>query len=326
MKLFQKRTSGKILKIFFATDIHGSDRCFRKFINAAQFYGANVLILGGDITGKVVVPVTKISAGTYRATVHHQVQEVSESDLPNLFKEIRSNGFYYYVTTPDETEFLAQNPKAREEMFHSVIRESLTGWFELAEQRLKGTGVQVFVSPGNDDDDVVVSAINQGPFVINPDESVREIEEGVWMLSFGWSNRTPWDSPRELDDSEIGRRLEHLAPQIPLFENAVFNIHVPPYNTPLDKAPQLTADLKPVVEAGEVQMASVGSTAVRDFILKYQPLLGLHGHIHESAGITKLGRSTCINPGSEYSDGTLKGALVTIDTGKGSLMRQLIAG
>lgn len=326
MKLFQKRTSGKTLKIFFATDIHGSDRCFRKFINAAQFYGANVLILGGDITGKVVVPVTKISGSTYRATVHHQVQDVSESELPQLFKEIRSNGFYYYVTTPDETEFLTQNPKAREEMFHRVIKESLTGWFQLAEERLKGTGVQVFVSPGNDDDDAVVSAINQGPFVINPDESVREIEEGVWMLSFGWSNRTPWDSPRELDDSEIAQRLERLAPQIPLFENAVFNIHVPPYNTSLDKAPQLTADLKPVVEAGEIQMASVGSVAVKDFILKYQPLLGLHGHIHESAGITKLGRSTCINPGSEYSDGTLKGALVTIDTGKGNLMRQLIAG
>ncbi len=326
MRLFQKRSAGKTLKIFFATDIHGSDRCFRKFINAAQFYGANVLILGGDITGKVVVPVTKISSSTYRATVHHQVQEVSESELPQLFKEIRSNGFYYYVTTADETEFLTQNPEAREEMFHRVIRESLTTWFELAEERLKGTGVQVFVSPGKDYDDTVVSAINQGPFVINPDETVREIEDGVWMLSFGWSNRTPWDSPRELDDSEIGSRLERLALQVPQFDQAVFNIHVPPFNTPLDKAPQLTADLKPIVEAGEVQMASVGSAAVRDFILKYQPLLGLHGHIHESAGITKLGRSTCINPGSEYSDGTLKGALVTIDTGKGSLMRQLIAG
>ncbi len=326
MKLFQKRPIGKTLKIFFATDIHGSDRCFRKFINAAKFYGANVLILGGDITGKVVVPVTKISGGTYRAMVHHQVQDVSESELPQLFKEIRSNGFYYYVTTPDETEFLSQNPDARDEMFHRVIRESLTTWFELAEERLKGTGVQVFVSPGNDDDETVVSAINQGPFVINPDETVREIEDDVWMLSFGWSNRTPWNSPRELDDSEIGHRLERLVRQVPEFYQAVFNIHVPPFNTPLDKAPQLTDDLKPVVEAGEVQMASVGSVAVRDFILKYQPLLGLHGHVHESAGITKLGRSTCINPGSEYSDGTLKGVLVTIDIGKGSLMRQLIAG
>ncbi|MDA8193492.1 MAG: metallophosphoesterase [Thermaerobacter sp.] len=326
MKWFQKRPAGKSLKIFFATDIHGSDRCFRKFINAAEFYGANVLILGGDITGKVVVPITKTSGGLYRATVHHQLQEVSERELPQLFKEIRSNGFYYYVTTRDEMEFLSQHPAAREEMFHRVIKDSLAAWFELAEERLKGTGVQVFVSPGNDDDDSVVSAINAGPFVVNPDETVREIAEGVWMLSFGWSNRTPWDSPRELDDNAIGQRLEHLVRQMPGFEHAIFNIHVPPYNTPLDKAPQLTADLKPVVEAGEVQMTSVGSVAVRDFILKYQPLLGLHGHIHESAGITKLGRTTCINPGSEYSDGTLKGALVTIDMAKGSVMRQLIAG
>ena len=326
MKWFQTRRGGKSVKIFFATDIHGSDRCFRKFINAANFYGANVLILGGDIAGKVVVPVVKVSGTRYRATVHHQTQEVEESELPQLFKEIRSNGFYYYVTTQDEMDFLAQNPAAREAMFHHVIKDSLVSWFELAEERLRGTGVQVFVSPGNDDDDAVIEALSTGPFVINPDETVREIEEGIWMLSFGWSNRTPWDSPRELDEPDIADRLERLALTVPNFDQAVFNIHVPPYNTPLDKAPQLTADRKPVVEAGEVQMASVGSVAVREAILKYQPLLGLHGHIHESAGIVKLGRSTCINPGSEYADGTLKGALVSIDPAKGSLMRQLIAG
>lgn len=326
MKLFSKRPAGKTVKIFFATDIHGSDRCFRKFINAAKFYGANILILGGDITGKVVVPILKLPNGVYHATVHHQVQEVGENELPQLYRDIRSNGFYYYMSTPDELEYLTNHPEAREKMFHQVIRESLHAWFELAEERLRGTGVQVYVSPGNDDDATVIKALEEGPFVINPDETVREIEERVWMLSFGWSNRTPWDSPRELDDGEIARRLELLAPQIPDFEQAVFNIHVPPFNTPLDRAPRLTADLKPIVEAGEVQMASVGSSAVRDCILKYQPLLGLHGHIHESAGITKLGRTTSINPGSEYSDGTLKGVLVNIDTSKGSLMRQLIAG
>ncbi len=326
MKLFGKRNGSAPTRIFFATDIHGSERCFRKFINAAQFYGVNILILGGDITGKVVVPIIQEAAGIYRATVHHQVQKVSESDLPQLFKEIRSNGFYYYVTTPDEVEFLNDHPEAREEMFHRVIKDSLKTWFELAEERLAGTGVRVYVSPGNDDDEAVVESLNEGPFVINPDESVQEIAEGLTMLSFGWSNRTPWDSPRELEEEEIRRRLEQMAAQVPDFNSTIANIHVPPFNTPLDKAPRLTAELKPVVEAGEVQMASVGSVAVREFILKHQPLLGLHGHIHESAGIVKLGKSTCINPGSEYSDGTLKGALVTIDRQKGAVMRQLIAG
>lgn len=325
MKLFGKRTDSAAVKIFFATDIHGSERCFRKFINAAQFYGVNVLILGGDITGKVVVPVIEESGG-FRATVHNQLQKVSRSELPQLFKEIRSNGFYYYLTTPDEVDFLNEHPEAREEMFHRVIKDSLKEWFELAEERLQGTDVKVYVSPGNDDDDAVLDALNEGPFVINPDETVREIADGITMMSFGWSNRTPWDSPRELDEEEITRRLERMAREVNKFDSTIANIHVPPYNTSLDKAPRLTNDLKPIVEAGEVQMASVGSVAVREFILKHQPLLGLHGHIHESAAITKLGKSTCINPGSEYSDGTLKGALVTIDIRKGTLMRQLIAG
>lgn len=291
-----------------------------------RFIMLRCLFLGGDITGKVVVPIFRESNGTYRATVHHQEQTVSESDLPQLCRDIRSNGFYYYVTTREEAEYLRDNAEAREALFHRVIRESLAEWWDLAAERLKGKGVQVYISPGNDDDDAVIESLREAPFVINPDETVREIADGVWMLSFGWSNRTPWNSPRELDEPEIARRLERLAAGVPDMRNAIFNIHVPPFNTPLDKAPRLTSDLKPVVEAGEVQMASVGSTAVRDFIMRYQPLLGLHGHIHESAGIIKLGRTTCINPGSEYADGTLKGALVTVDTGRSQVARQLIAG
>src|SRR6266568_2674048 len=57
--------------IFFATDIHGSERCFIKFINAAKFYQADVLILGGDITGKAMVPIVRQANGAsirYRAT------------------------------------------------------------------------------------------------------------------------------------------------------------------------------------------------------------------------------------------------------------------
>jgi Icc-related predicted phosphoesterase len=317
---------GETLKIFFATDIHGSDKCFRKFLNAAKFYGVDVLILGGDVTGKVVVPIVEAAGGRYEATFRHQALVVGREELPNLERDIRTSGFYYYLTNPDELRHATEHPEYQAEIFRRVMQQSLREWLELAEERLNGSGVQVYMSPGNDDEDFVAEALSGSSFVVNPDGTVRELAPGVPMLSFGYSNRTPWNSPREMDETEIAGELDRLAAQIPDMTRAVFNIHVPPFNTAIDKAPKLTEDLKPVVEGGELQMVSVGSTAVRDALLKYQPLLGLHGHIHESAGVVKLGRTQAINPGSEYSDGTLKGALVTIDVKRATLQRQLVAG
>jgi len=130
------------------------------------------------------------------------------------------------------------------------------------------------------------------------------------MLSVGWSNHTPWDTPRECSEEELEARIDALAAQIEDMETAIFNIHVPPYGTGLDDAPELDENLKPV-QGGKV-MKPVGSTAVRDAILEHQPLLALHGHIHESRGIQKLGRTTCINPGSVYGEGTLQGVIVEL--------------
>jgi uncharacterized protein len=77
---------------------------------------------------------------------------------------------------------------------------------------------------------------------------------------------------------------------------------------------------------GEPKMIPVGSTAVRDAILKYQPMLALHGHIHESSGIRKLGTTTLVNPGSEYAEGILRGALIDLDPEKGLIDVKLVTG
>jgi Icc-related predicted phosphoesterase len=69
----------------------------------------------------------------------------------------------------------------------------------------------------------------------------------------------------------------------------------------------------------------VGSTAVRDALLGIQPLLGLHGHIHESGGMRRLGRTIAINPGSDYGTGVLNGALITLELDKVSA-HQLVRG
>jgi Icc-related predicted phosphoesterase len=107
---------------------------------------------------------------------------------------------------------------------------------------------------------------------------------------------------------------------------AVFNVHCPPSDTHLDQAPLLDDDLRPVVDASGIRTTSVGSTSVREAIERHQPVLGLHGHVHESPGASKLGASLCLNPGSEYGDGILRGAIVDLETGHGLRSWQMIQG
>ena len=313
-------------KIFFTTDIHGSERCYRKFINAAKFYDAQVIILGGDMTGKAVVPVLKESDGTYQASIANNARHVTEGELEALLNEIRFNGFYPYVTTPGELAEIEADPQGKAKLFQTAIRESLLHWLALTEERLKPLNTKVFISPGNDDDFIVDQVLNSSTFVINPEEKVVEVGPGMSMLSFGYSNPTPWNSPRELPEADLATRLSPLAAQLPYDGISIYNIHVPPIDTPIDQAAQLDANFKPVVHGGHVNMIGAGSKTVRDLIMKYQPTLGLHGHIHESAGAVRLGKTICINPGSEYSDGILRGCLLTIDEKKKKAAYQLTMG
>ncbi|MCL4562030.1 MAG: metallophosphoesterase [Chloroflexi bacterium] len=313
-------------KLFFTTDVHGSDRCFRKFINAAKFYDAQVLVLGGDITGKAVVPVVHARGNVYTTSFTGHPREVEADQLEPLLNEIRFNGFYPYVTNPDELDSIEAQPGGTADLFRKAIAESLKGWIALAEERLRPLNVKVYISPGNDDDFIVDETLNGSDFVINPEEKVLEIAPGVSMLTFGYSNPTPWNSPRELPESELAGRLNSLAVQIPGGDFSIYNIHVPPKDTPIDQAAQLDASLKPIVSGGRVLMTGVGSTAVRDLIMKYQPDLALHGHVHEAPGVIRLGKTVCINPGSEYSDGVLRGALVVIDEKKKKFSYQLTMG
>jgi Icc-related predicted phosphoesterase len=314
------------LTIFFATDVHGSDRCFRKFINAGAFYGADVLIMGGDLTGKVVVPVVAGPDGTYRAELNGRRREVDRRGLEELLAEIRFNGQYPFVTTADELAAVQREPDGVKRLFRQAIEESMAGWLRLAEERLRPQGRRIFLSPGNDDEPFVGELIAHSGYAENPDERIVDLAPGVSMLSLGYSNPTPWKSPRELPEEELARRLAGLARQMPTSGVRIYNIHVPPLDSSLDQAAALDETLKPVVEGGAVKLVGVGSRAVRERILADQPDLGLHGHIHESAGIVRLGRTVCINPGSEYSDGVLRGALVVVDPRKRKLSYQLTMG
>lgn len=313
-------------KLFFTTDVHGSDRCFRKFVNSAKFYGAQVIVLGGDMTGKAVVPVVQGPGQSYQATFSGQPRQVDQAGLENLLQEIRFNGFYPFVTTPDELAEIDADLQGSANLFKRVIKASLEEWLALAEERLRPLNVKVYISPGNDDDFIVDDVLNSSTFVINPEEKIVEVAPSVSMLSFGYSNPTPWNSPRELPEQELGRRLSALAERADYSGITLYNVHVPPLNTPIDQAAKLDTNLKPVVKGGHIVMMGVGSKSVNDLIMKYQPTIGLHGHVHESAGAVRLGKTICINPGSEYSDGILRGVLLTIDEKKKKVSYQLTMG
>ncbi len=311
--------------LYYASDIHGSDVLWRKFINAGKYYEAQILVMGGDITGKAVVPVVDTGEG-FRVKEVTGEQLLGEDQLAAVEKRIRDMGFYPHRVTQDELESLYADEAAVGDVFAKVMRDTLAGWLDLAEERLAGTGTQLYVMIGNDDDVSLREVIASSTVAVDPEDQPVEVGEGFTMYSCGWSNRTPWDTPRELPEDEFERHLEEHVAGMQTPDRTIFNFHCPPYGTGLDRAPLLDETLKPIVRAGAVEMADVGSTAVRKVIERHQPALGLHGHIHESRGIAKLGRTLCINTGSEYAEGVLHGALITLDAKKGVRRHTLASG
>ncbi len=300
------------MKIFFVTDIHGSNVCYRKFLNALKIYGVDVGILLGDLTGKMVIPLVERAGGGWETTfLGAPTVARTEEELAKLKKTIEMIGYYWCHLSPEEFDALKADPEAQEALFKRLVLERLREWIALADERLAGSDIPVYMAPGNDDYLEVDEVIAGSRVITNCNDRVLRLGEHE-MATFGWTNPTPWDTPREKPDEELEPMLEALIGQIQDMPNAIFNFHAPPYGSALDLAPELSRDL---VQAAE-RKVHVGSRAVGRMIQKYQPLLGLHGHIHESRGVHKIGRTTVINPGSEYSEGVLKGVIVVLEKGK----------
>jgi len=302
-------------RIFFVTDLHGSEPCFRKFLNAAKVYDAKVLILGGDLTGKMIVPIVENAEGHWNTKFQGKDMAVTSRDeLSKLESQIRSCGYYPYIASKQEMNELESSAEKVHALFTKLMLEQVHRWMQLAEERLAPTGVKFYVTGGNDDPMEIEPLLNDSNYVINPENKVVDIGDGVEMVSSGFGNITPWKCPRDVDENVLLEKLEVLACQVKNTERAIFNLHVPPYDSGIDLAPQLDKTLKVDTHAGTgVTMVPVGSTAVRKIIEKYQPMIGLHGHIHESRGVSKIGRTTCINPGSEYGEGFLRGVAIDMD-------------
>jgi Icc-related predicted phosphoesterase len=310
-------------RLFFATDIHGSDRCFRKFINAGRFYGVDYLIMGGDITGKSLVLIEQTAHGWSAQFNDHQYVDIDEGARVALEQHIRDHGQYPYVGDRAELEALA-DPAHRDIVFRAAVVDGIRRWVRLAEERLAGTGIRCFITPGNDDYFDIDAPLRESSVVEFVDGSTVRLDEHE-MLTCGYSNITPWGSPRELSEEQILDRLNDMASAVEDRENLIVVIHPPPFDTPLDHAPAIDEEFVVQMESGSPKLRPVGSTAVRAFVESQQPLLGLHGHVHESKAADCIGRTLCINPGSEYTEGTLAGAIVTLGE-RQVLAHQLIVG
>jgi hypothetical protein len=304
-----------VTTLFFATDVHGSDICWSKFLNAGKFYGADRMILGGDMTGKAVVPFVHQGGKNYRMTLLEQVfNATNEEELADLIKRVRSRGYYPYLTNPDEIAELEKDPARVSVIFLAEVLKVVQQWMDLADKKLEGTGMKIYCSPGNDDMDEVDEIVRSSKHVLLVEGQVIQLDDHHEMISSGWSNRTPWDTHREEDEDQLKVRYEAMTSQLKNPHNSIFNIHVPPHKSNLDEAPELDKNLRPVLAGNS--MKPVGSTALREAIEKVQPLLGLHGHIHEGRGTSRIGKTLCINPGSMYEQGTLLGAIVRLGKNK----------
>ncbi len=313
------------MRLYYASDIHGTETLWRKFLNAAGVYRAQVIVMGGDVAGKVVVPLRECPDGYEIELFGRRELLRSEDEAQDAEQRIRANGMYPYRMSAEEVRRVAELPEQeREQWFARVMMETFERWLALAEERLAQSDVRCFLMPGNDDPPGIDEALARTRRVEACDERIVEFD-GHEMISLGYSNITPFHSPRELEEQELYRRVERLADQLSDPRGAIFNLHVPPYASTLDTAAELDESLTVVTQAGAPKQIPVGSTAVRELIERYQPLVSLHGHVHESPGATHIGRTLCVNPGSAYHTGRIAGCLINVD-GKGRARHQFLTG
>jgi uncharacterized protein len=324
MGLFTKKrkAEGEPTRLFYACDIHGSEPTYRKFLNAAKFYEVDALVFGGDLMGKLLVPIVRDAGGVWRAGLHGQKHVLaSPEELAEFKKSLDTLGFYWFECDRDEYGWYEGHQDRIDRKFDELAKARLAEWVELAENRLAGTHVRVYLCGGNDDTEEVLSALDEAPLdrVVNCENRIVPLDDAHSMATIGYSTPTPWDTPRERTDEQIGELVEKLLADVSDPSRCVFNFHCPPLDSGLDTCMKLDASVwppAPLTKNGQAIYYGAGSQSVADALSSYQPTVGLHGHIHESKGLTKYGRTLALNPGSEYGEGVLRGLIVAIKDGE----------
>jgi Icc-related predicted phosphoesterase len=311
------------LRIFFVSDLHGSEICWKKFLNAGAFYKADIVILGGDVTGKAMVPIVQQPNGTWDASLQDWRETLeSEEQVQEFEKRVMNRGYYPIRVSDDDYKAMQADEALVDKRFKEVMIAGTSRWIDMAEDKLGGSGIRVVACPANDDMFEIDELLMHANVVETGDEDHPIQIDGYTMVSMGWTNPTPWHTFREAPEEDLAERIAKALTHAEDPAHTIFNFHAPPYGSRLDYAPALNEDLSYV--AGGQALRPVGSTSVRDAVTSYQPILSLHGHIHEGKGAVRLGKTLTINPGSSYEEGVLQAAVVDIDTKKGKVKNYIL--
>ena len=215
-----------------------------------------------------------------------------------------------------EYQRLQRIPMRKPRYSKSLCLSACANGRNLPREKLNGTGDPPRTVPGNDDFIEIDEILTQAPHFDFHEMQVCEFKGGYQMLYCGGSTPTPWNTEREYTEEQYVSRFAELLPQVMDMSRCIFNVHVPPFGTALDACPKLDKDLRVVYEMGLPAQVHAGCQTLMDIIRQHQPLLGLHGHIHEGRAKINIGKTICINPGSVYPEGILQGALITLRHGE----------
>ena len=299
------------MRFFFATDIHGSDLCFKKFLRAADFYGVDALLLGGDYSSKSLVVYISSKNGWQAKVGDESIQLSTRSELENFQKSFSNTGHLLIELDQHQFELFQTTEQSRERFFELAQRERLSRWTGMAAEQLSKRSIPVYHIPGNDEPLYCDEFFNEAPFIPIHRRHIR-VQDDLTLLGVGGSNPTPWHTPREFQENEIEAIIESSISDSLSGIPMIFFGHVPPFKSGLDNAPALNPDLSYQLVLGSHKKQPVGSVAIRHAIEQLQPLVGLFGHIHESQGEIRIGKTICVNPGSAYYNGRLQGCVITI--------------
>ena len=310
------KEDGNLTRILYASDFHGSEAFFRKFLSAALQYKADALLTGGDLTGKAMIPIVHQGDGRYVGHLFGRKEEpATPEELAGLKQTINNVGFYPIILEPDEAQELEADSQKMGKRFEQEMCARIRDWLVLFAEKVAPQGAHLYFLPGNDDLFSIDNVISEfeGSNVHNPDRKHYWIDEDHELIGLSNANMTPWKCNRDTEESILAGLLDEIAGKLEHPERAVMAIHVPPYDSGLDVCPELDGNLQIVHRGGQILMKPVGSTAVREMIERVQPLLTLHGHIHEAPGHTRIGRTLAINAGSEYAEGIMKAAIINLE-------------
>ena len=250
------KSGGEPTRIFYTCDIHGSEPTYRKFLNAAKFYEVDALVFGGDLMGKLLIPIVREADGTYRARLQGQNHHIRGDEEMERFKRtLQTLGFYWQEMDPDEYRTYEGQQDRIDTLFDVLAKERLADWVTLAEERLEGTGVRAYLCGGNDDTDEVLTALDEAPRdrVVNAENRVVPIDDEHVLVTVGYSTPTPWQTPRERTEPEIAEVIEKVVAEVPDPSRAVFNFHCPPLDSSLDTCLKLDVSVwppTPVIQTG----------------------------------------------------------------------------